>query len=1335
MGHEAPDGRKDFVNLLDFSKKEASPGAGEDSSGAGDRGQPREPDPKKDPTLELMLGSRYLQTFSVILVSTAFVILGYYPSSYFPLEAQVLLMFAGGLLLLLFAIYLYRDEEEFRLYAKSLIFGGVKIEYTALWSLHFHYDLVSLELFGFLVVLMLVVHYYLSLRYHSELLNVSAILIWFVLATILHSNGVLDDWVYLLVLVGATLANIALGYYRKSPTIVFAPIPYLFAWFLFHAFATGTVVFNLSFGKIDDHSALAAVYSLILIIYLPLLYQLYNENSMLALVLPKDGLPGLLSKVKAFYVPFIILFGATGPLVFRDNASFGLFIFSFALYGVMRVRFAREYGRSANVFLFHISLFMALLFSLLFAAHGEGLEGGIVRFYDLFGSREVILDRIDVVYPLFTLTIFFILGGLFYADVRYWLRDFGKLCLDLEKLVLALWEKGEKGVLAPEWPTREEDVSRKIRSFIWGYMVLSGLLLAYVFPALDMDSYFQISFLFFLALGFEIVLHIRQISTIEVYSSYLVFLFSLTLAALVSSGLRPVAVLAIPAILIYLLYSELVNHGKDSRNLVVLALFWLLISGYFIREFHYPIYLLLLGATAFLVLRWDGLADVFQNMDRPFMDATFGKEGDLGQDDRNSKTGTRPLSITWQRSHLRTYLYRFRKHRLLSFWKLGLSLILLNGFLGMELYFKRGHELAGGEWLDQAHLSSYTWEFLCLFVFLLLPALLFLVSYLSIEGRRGRIILPTLVLIFSLPTIPRYGFSFEPILFFLFLMGVLLLYERHVSDELLLSYPFIFFMVAFISRVFGYFEPGYPPLWGLLVLCIALTLIFFDHVRHVAQIGLILITSFILFSSVSTLDGEAAIYPLGVFFILLLFFLFVSPVVPKLYPGLYQQYFRKLDPFRDRDPSKFGLADRRAYFQRTRFEQEKGSEERVLFLLIAYFYVFLIVFPYVGEVGVWEAISANTLLMVFLVVNLLRWRGRDGFGAGDRNRDGTRKVQVSGDESSEPEQDISYTQLLLLLSPALLVTGFMEFAILKFYFLALFSFGFVFFLWDGTKHEREVSEFVLVATVSIAYFSALHSVVEGWNDLLEPYSIIFDIPLLCLVFYYLLFVFGYLRTERFDTGILESLRARFFHPKKRDYPWHLTLFVLVTLTSVPMSYGILLVPLAIFLYSLFKKDFLNFAVAYVAMLFVSYYLVTKYLNFADLHARMLVMVLAFLFLPVGIINEKKISGEPVTFASGFVSACLMLAVPFILPEFIYTTGFWVLYWGVAFSAGLYLDKRYMRFCGLFYFFLGLFKLIYDVNDIGVERAVLGLLLFGVMGSVSAYFYIKHKKRIDGALLV
>lgn len=144
---------------------------------AGVRSAPPKP-PKGEEVIvevERRVLSYWLQTFFVVILTTAFVVLGFTPIKGLDTRLQAAAVLGAGLLLLAFGDLAFHRWKD--LYAKGILFGGWKVIYTALWALHYHFGYLGQNSFFALVATTLVVHQLSAHHYRSEILRISVSLI------------------------------------------------------------------------------------------------------------------------------------------------------------------------------------------------------------------------------------------------------------------------------------------------------------------------------------------------------------------------------------------------------------------------------------------------------------------------------------------------------------------------------------------------------------------------------------------------------------------------------------------------------------------------------------------------------------------------------------------------------------------------------------------------------------------------------------------------------------------------------------------------------------------------------------------------------------------------------------------------------------------------------------------------------------------------------------------------------------------------------------------------------------------------------------------------------
>ena len=106
----------------------------------------------------------------MLVISVAFSILGYYPTTIIPIWGQVAFMFLGaGVLMIAGEILITR--KEMKLYSLGLIFAGIKLIYSSFWSTYNNFDLISQQVFLVTIICTLGFHYFTAVRYRSSALK------------------------------------------------------------------------------------------------------------------------------------------------------------------------------------------------------------------------------------------------------------------------------------------------------------------------------------------------------------------------------------------------------------------------------------------------------------------------------------------------------------------------------------------------------------------------------------------------------------------------------------------------------------------------------------------------------------------------------------------------------------------------------------------------------------------------------------------------------------------------------------------------------------------------------------------------------------------------------------------------------------------------------------------------------------------------------------------------------------------------------------------------------------------------------------------------------------
>ena len=227
---------------------------------------------------EMRFGSRYLQILGVMVISIAFSILGYYPSTTIPIWGQVAFMFLGSAVLLLAGeILMERKEMEF--YAMGLIFAGVKLVYSSFWSLYQNFDLIDGSTFALALILTLGFHYGTSLRYHSAVLNASFVLLSWVPLVLVHDLYGQDDLTFILFLLVLSLDYLQ-AHTRKETTAILM-VPAASAIYLYLN-AYERTVYDFSFEMTPHQGVLIPVLMLFTVISLHFLNEHYSSRTLLS---------------------------------------------------------------------------------------------------------------------------------------------------------------------------------------------------------------------------------------------------------------------------------------------------------------------------------------------------------------------------------------------------------------------------------------------------------------------------------------------------------------------------------------------------------------------------------------------------------------------------------------------------------------------------------------------------------------------------------------------------------------------------------------------------------------------------------------------------------------------------------------------------------------------------------------------------------------------------------------------------------------------------------------------------------------------------------------------
>jgi len=266
---------------------------------------------KRAESLEVEMGGKWLQFFSLIIVSLAFFMLGLVRLERVPVNLQVGSIFVSGAILIVLGLYL-APKDRYVLYSRGLLFGGLKVLYSALLSARFNLDVIGNGelLVGWLALL--AVHEVIALKVRSQLLASSAVVMgamWFFLARDLTSLGERE---LILMFAGWSCLNVVLAHIKKWGTVAGVAVLAVGVWLLLNAMPEG-----LSWGEFATHplstGTLEIVALVAVIALLPVLYTFRDEGTILSHIL------GELPLTRTWDLVIIGQLLASGALIARNG--------------------------------------------------------------------------------------------------------------------------------------------------------------------------------------------------------------------------------------------------------------------------------------------------------------------------------------------------------------------------------------------------------------------------------------------------------------------------------------------------------------------------------------------------------------------------------------------------------------------------------------------------------------------------------------------------------------------------------------------------------------------------------------------------------------------------------------------------------------------------------------------------------------------------------------------------------------------------------------------------------------------------------------------------------
>ena len=300
---------------------------------------------------EHKFGSRYLQVIGVLVISVAFSILGYYPTTVIPIWGQVAFMFLGAAILMLAGEILI-NRKGMELYSLGLIFAGMKLMYSSFWSTYNNFDLIEQWVFLIAIICTLGFHYLSAIRYRSSALHASFVLLSWVPLAIVQEMVSADEVVVVLFL-GILISNYYQAHrWNEATSILMVPVSVIL-YLIFNGYQW--TLYGFTF--LLDPSSAIVFNSLIIFIFISLLFLHFHYKSTTVLTEYLNDRPGT-----SFSHLFSILLA--GSIIAAESflpSEQTIFLISLVFSGLVIVHFHAR-GESLSPLL--ISLSLGLIFSL-----------------------------------------------------------------------------------------------------------------------------------------------------------------------------------------------------------------------------------------------------------------------------------------------------------------------------------------------------------------------------------------------------------------------------------------------------------------------------------------------------------------------------------------------------------------------------------------------------------------------------------------------------------------------------------------------------------------------------------------------------------------------------------------------------------------------------------------------------------------------------------------------------------------------------------------------------------------------------------------------------------
>jgi len=316
--------------------------------------------------------------------------------------------------------------------------------------------------------------------------------------------------------------------------------------------------------------------------------------------------------------------------------------------------------------------------------------------------------------------------------------------------------------------------------------------------------------------------------------------------------------------------------------------------------------------------------------------------------------------------------------------------------------------------------------------------------------------------------------------------------------------------------------------------------------------------------------------------------------------------------------------------------------------------------------------------------------------------------------------NITTGELVAILSPTILCLNFSHNYSL-WVFLIVFSSIFTLLVMRNPRSRLHL--LILYGLMSFLPFNIL-LLVGDVNDMwIHRVSDLIPITLV------ILYMISYLPSE-----FLQRFRtSRRMFSVSPEYSWLMSTAVMLIATFSSSNYAFFFIPVIFFPFAFWKQDVMTTPSSYVAIMAV-YFIYLSVLRGQDDAASNGLILFSILPLFLALLTDVLLGWRSLTFSLSTLSFMLMFGVPWFAAatgtfvSTVITNIIWSVFGGTAFSAGFYLDRRYLRYYGTFFLLGGIIITVYSTYILGMEAVVGSLIVFSFMALLASYFYILAGER-------